>query len=190
MTVSMAIDGSLQSRPAANSRNPPMHAAASHRDIPMDAAVRWLDIAPRFSATGGLMTGAELMRQMRHRWTANGLVHPTPDPVTTLARWVAAGTVLSIESPWGHLLPAFQFDPAIATTHPAMRPLLQLLRPVFDDAELALWFVTPNDWLGDQCPATAMHVQLSLVLMAARLDRHVACGNSATAVGAAAHRRQ
>ena len=63
-------------------------------------------------------------------------------------------------------------------------------QPEIDDAELALWFVTPNDWLGDLCPAQAMHAQLSLVQMAARLDRHVACGASATPVGASAHRRR
>ena len=153
-------------------------------------AARWLDTATRFSNTGGLMTGEELMRLMRQRWVANGLVHPSPDPVSMLARWVVAGSVLSIESPWGHLLPAFQFDPATATAYPAMRPLLQVLRPVFDGTELALWFVTPNDWLGDLCPAQAMHAQLSLVQMAARLDRHVACGAVASPIGATAHRRR
>ena len=174
-----AFHDSIHQRPAARSRH-----------APVDTAVRWLDTAARFSATGGLLTGAELMRQMRERWTANGLVHPTPDPVSTLARWVVAGTVLSIESPWGHLLPTFQFDPATATAYPAMRPLLQLLRPVFDGTELALWFVTPNDWLDDQSPAQAMHARLSLVLMAARLDRHVACGAVASPIGATAHRRR
>ena len=179
MAASTAFHDTIRTRPAANGRR-----------APVDVAVRWLDTATRFSATGGLLTGAELMRQMRQRWTANGLVHPTPDPESTLARWVVAGSVLSIESPWGHLLPTFQFDPATATAYPAMRPLLQLLRPVFDGTELALWFVTPNDWLDDQSPAQAMHARLSLVLMAARLDRHVACGAVASPIGATAHRRR
>ena len=178
MAASTAFHDTVRTRPAANPRR-----------APVDVAVRWLDTATRFSATGGLLTGEELMRQMRERWSANGLVHPTPDPVSTLARWVVTRSVLSIESPWGHLLPRFQFDPATCTAYPAMRSLLQLLRPVFDDNELALWFVTPNEWLGDQCPAVAMHVQLSLVLMAARLDRHVACGNGAMPLSATAHRR-
>lgn len=178
MASPLAFQETVRSRPADVARR-----------APVDVAVRWLDIATRFSPTGGLLSGEELMRQMKQRWTANGMVHPTPDPVSTLARWVVAGSVLSIESPWGHLLPAFQFDPATATAHAAMRPLLQLLRPVFDDTELALWFVTPNEWLDDQVPATLMHTQLAQVLMAGRLDRHVACGASAVPMGATAHRR-
>lgn len=178
MTSSLAQNDSLWTHPG-----------VQHPAAPLDTAARWLATVTRYASTGGLITHAELTRQMRERWIANGLVHPSPDPVSMLARWRVAGSVLSIESPWGQLLPRFQFDPATAAAYPAMRPLLQLLRPAFDDEELALWFVTPNDWLGDQCPASAMHLRLSVVMMAARLDRHVACGNNATPLGATAHRR-
>ena len=58
----------------------------------------------------------------------------------------------------------------------AMAPLQDELRPVFDDLELALWFVTPNDWLGGARPAFAMHHSLPAVLQAARADRFVAGG--------------
>jgi hypothetical protein len=74
------------------------------------------------------------------------------------------------------LLPLFQFDLAHATDHPGMRPLLSELRGAFDDTELALWFVTGNDWLAGARPAQLMHTDLPAVRRAARSDRFVAVG--------------
>jgi hypothetical protein len=75
------------------------------------------------------------------------------------------------------MFPLFQFDLPSATVVEAMAPLLDELRPVFEDAELALWFVTPNNGLGGARPAFAMHHSLPAVLQAARADRFVAGGH-------------
>jgi hypothetical protein len=58
-----------------------------------------------------------------------------------------------------------------------MAPVLAELRGVFDEAELALWFVSPNDWLAGDRPAMVMHKNLPGVLHAARADRYLANGH-------------
>ncbi len=50
----------------------------------------------------------------------------------------------------------FQFDLRAGAQRPATPALLSELRAVFDDIELALWFVTPNTWLVGARPALAM----------------------------------
>jgi hypothetical protein len=94
-----------------------------------------------------------------------------------VARWIASRAVISLDSPWGPLFPLFQFDLPTASVVDAMAPLLDELRPVFEDVELALWFVTPNDWLAGARPVLAMHHSLPAVLQAARADRILAGGH-------------
>jgi len=59
---------------------------------------------------------------------------------------------------------------------PATPALLSELRAVFDDIELALWFVTPNTWLVGARPALAMLTDPQCVLLAARAERFAAHG--------------
>jgi hypothetical protein len=75
------------------------------------------------------------------------------------------------------MLPMFQFDLTTATVKPSMAPVLAELRGVFDEAELALWFVSPNDWLAGDRPAMVMHQNLPGVLHAARANRYLASGH-------------
>jgi hypothetical protein len=99
------------------------------------------------------------------------------EPVSLVARWIVMRAVVRLDSPWGPMFPLFQFDLPTASVVDAMAPLLDELRPVFDDIELALWFVTPNEWLGGARPVSAMHHSLPAVLQAARADRFVAGGH-------------
>lgn len=134
-----------------------------------------MDYVARFSSTGGLISGTDLANRMHARWIASGFVPIDQDPVSCLARWIVSGHVMSMESPWGRLVPMLQFDQVSGTQHPCMLRLLGILRPVLDENDTALWFVTPNHWINDTCPAHAMHGNPQQVLMAARLDRQVAC---------------
>lgn len=139
------------------------------------AGEHWSATARAFADTGGLVSGdelAELLRQHVQRDEST----LTVDPVSLVARWIVTHSVVSMDSPWGRVLPLFQFDLPRAAVHAGMRPLLSELRGAFDDAELAMWFVTANDWLAGASPAQAMHTDLAAVRQAARSDRFVAVG--------------
>lgn len=164
-----------------------MHSASSHgampsmrpsptTRVPMDTSLRWLETASRFSTHGDLLPGSELAQRMHERWVNSGFLPIDEDPIRCLARWIVSGLVLSMESPWGRLVPTFQFDPATGLRYPCMDRLLGVLRPSLDEYDTALWFVTPNHWINDTCPVITMHTNLPQALMAARLDRHLVCG--------------
>ncbi len=135
----------------------------------------WSATARAFAETGGLVSGDELAERLRQNAHSSGSISPV-DPVSLVARWIVTQSVVTLESPWGSVLPLFQFDLPNATVHPGMRPVLSELRGAFDDVELALWFVTENDWLGGACPAQVMQTDLQAVRQAARSDRFVAVG--------------
>lgn len=138
--------------------------------------LHWLSTAAAFSGTGGLVSGDDLADLIRHRCEVAGWL-PDSEPVSLVARWIVTRAVVSLDSPWGPMFPLFQFDLPTASVVDAMDPLLNELRPVFEDVELALWFVSPNDWLGGARPVSAMHHSLPSVLQAARADRFVAGGH-------------
>ena len=138
--------------------------------------LHWLSTAAAFSGTGGLVSGDDLSDLIRHRCEVAGWL-PDSEPVSLVARWIVTRKVISLHSPWGPMFPLFQFDLPTASVVDPMAPLLGELRPVFDDVELALWFVTPNDWLAGARPVAVMHLNLPAVLLAARADRFVAGGH-------------
>jgi hypothetical protein len=165
----------LQSSPWLLEAEPHVHESGGFNigDAPR---FQWLTTAAAFEDTGGLVSGDELADLIRQQCDAAAQML-LPQPVSLVARWIESHSVVTIDSPWGRMLPLFQFDLARATVHPGMRPLLSELQGVFDDAELALWFVAPNDWLGGARPALAMHSALAAVRLAARSDRYVALGH-------------
>lgn len=144
----------------------------THAVVPL----HWLSTAAAFSGTGGLVNGDDLAELIRHRCEVAGWL-PDSLPVSLVARWIVSRAVVSLDSPWGPLFPLFQFDLPTASLVDGMALLMAELRPVFDDVELALWFVTPNDWLSGARPAVAMHQNFPAVVQAARADRFVAGGH-------------
>lgn len=48
---------------------------------------------------------------------------------------------------------------------------MQELRPAYDAWDLALWFVTPNQWLDQRPPVEALFMDTHVTLAAARADR-------------------
>lgn len=163
--------------PAAKPR-PSQTTAARTAFTPHGNAVvplHWLSTAAAFTDTGGLVSGEDLADLIRHRCAVAGWL-PASEPVSLVARWIVTRAVISLDSPWGPMFPLFQFDLPTASVVDGMAPLLGELTRVFDDAELALWFVTPNEWLGGARPVLAMHHSLPAVLQAARADRFVASG--------------
>jgi hypothetical protein len=169
-SMSQLPDASFQQRPPAT-----VPSVFTHR-VNSTIPLHWLATAAAFSSTGGLVSGEDLAELIRHRCEVAGWL-PESQPLSLVARWIASRAVISLDSPWGPLFPLFQFDLPTASVVDAMAPLLDELRAVFDDVELALWFVTPNNWLGGARPVSAMHHSLPAVMQAARADRFVAGGH-------------
>ncbi len=70
----------------------------------------------------------------------------------------------------------FQFVLPSMTIHPGVGLVVRELSGVFDELELAQWFVTPNSWLAGALPAVLIYVDAEDVLAAARADRFIAAG--------------
>lgn len=132
-------------------------------------------LAEAFATTGGLVSGDELAALLRAVEPAGGTA-AVPQPISRVAQWIVSGAVVAFGGPRAWLLPLFQFDLSTGTVRPGMAALRAELLAVFDEIELALWFVAPNDWLGGARPALALRSDLPAVLRAARADRYVARG--------------
>jgi hypothetical protein len=120
-----------------------------------------------FLPTGGIVSGERLSQLLRH-----GL----DQPISVLARWIVDRLVVSFEVHGQIWLPMFQFEPSTLRLRPGVLRVIEELRGVFGDSELAEWFAHPNSWLEGQSPASAIARDEQAVLDAARADRFVAAG--------------
>lgn len=144
--------------------------------MPLSAAVPLRrPLAEAFITSGGLVNGDELAALLRAVAPAGGMA-AVPQPISRVAQWIVSGAVVAFGGPHEWLLPLFQFDLSTGTVRPGMAALRAELQAVFDEIELALWFVAPNDWLGGARPALVLRSDLPAVLRAARADRYVARG--------------
>jgi hypothetical protein len=137
----------------------------------------WLSTCAAFADSGGMVSGDGLAQRLFDSASSAGGAGGLQGATALVARWIASRSVVTVMGPHGWMLPLFQFDQATATPKPSMAPVLAVLRGVFSDAELALWFVSSNDWLKGDQPAMVMHKNLPGVLHAARADRYVATGH-------------
>ena len=142
----------------------------------MPSSFHWLSTCAAFANSGGMASADELAQRLVDSASnvggANGL-----QATALVARWIVSRSVVTVLEPHGWMLPVFQFNPVTASPKPSMAPVLATLHGVFDEAELALWFVSSNDWLKGDRPAMVMHQNLPGVLHAARADRYLARGH-------------
>jgi hypothetical protein len=120
-----------------------------------------------FLPTGGIVSGDCFSGLLRHH---------LDQPISTLARWIVGRQVISFEEQGQIWLPMFQFEPASLRVRCAVRCVIEELRGVFDEWELAQWFAYPNSLLDGQLPANAVAGNEHGVLEAARIDRFIAAG--------------
>ena len=116
-------------------------------------------------ASGGVVTGDAFSVLLRCH---------CDQPLSRLARWIVNREIVSFE--FHSRLPMFQFVRPMLTVHSGVPQVIGELSGVFDDMELAEWFVTPNSWLAGALPADLVHADGEHVLAAARADRFVADG--------------
>lgn len=132
-----------------------------------EPASRWSRMAEAFADTGGWVSGSELADLIR-RWGRQDDGCHVSQPVSLVAPWIVSGHVISVSTPWGDMLPLFQFDLHRATIRQDVTMVCAELRGVLSGTELALWFVTPNASLDGEQPALAMRTRLPETRRAAR----------------------
>ena len=132
-----------------------------------DEEGRFVAIAAMFGRHGGMLTVADAHRLALLRSTRAG---------SELARQISTR-----ESIWltGHgriWLPLFQFDPQTMSVRHEVLAVTAELRHVFDEGDMACWFVECNSWLGHRAPVAVIDENPTWVLETARADRFIAAG--------------
>lgn len=120
-----------------------------------------------YSQHGGLASADEVTRRLRLR---------SDQPISDLARWIVARTIVSFVWRSRTLIPLFQFDLQNMSLRTGAAGAVAGLSGVFDDRELASWFVQANVWLRNTAPIDRINDDESAVLAAVRADRFVARG--------------
>jgi hypothetical protein len=120
-----------------------------------------------YNRFGGLLRGDDVAQLMRRH---------CEQPISIIARWIVRREILSFDWRSSTFVPLFQFDIARASLRPEVSQVIQELRPVFDDWDLASWFVHPNAFLNERTPVEAIAGEPEEVLEVARADRFIAAG--------------
>jgi hypothetical protein len=152
----------------------PRELAAGHDRWPPERALQatWDTVQERrFAALGaalarhgGLLPADQLCCVLRAHWD---------QPLSRIARWIVQREVLSVSWRAQIWVPAFQFERPSLDIRPAVSEVIVALRQVYDDWELAEWFVRPHGLLAHRIPATEITCDPRAVKEAARLDRFV-----------------
>jgi hypothetical protein len=128
----------------------------------------WLEaLCNAFRSQGGLADEDEMLVMLSAQ---------TSQPISRLARWIVDRSVVCFQSCGRAHVPLFQFDLDTLTLRPAVGAVMSELVDVFDDRELAEWFVTPSCWLDGATPVECLTSSETRVLAAARTDRFVVRG--------------
>lgn len=128
---------------------------------------RWATMETAFADTGGWVSGSDLAELIRqHGRQDDG--SPVLQPISLVARWIVSGDVIAVSTPWGDMLPLFQFDLPRAAIRPEVVMVCAELGCALTQSELARWFVSPNEWLQGERPVLVLHTRLPDVRRAAR----------------------
>lgn len=92
-------------------------------------------------------------------------------PLSILAHWLIERSIVSFS--WRGIVhvPLFQFERPVLNLRPGMAAALRELVVVYDDTQVARWFIEPNCMLGGDLPITTMHVNPQQIVQAARVRR-------------------
>ncbi len=139
-------------------------------DLPRSTGLQMADMRMAFAPSGGLRTVGEL---------AHGNDPHSRARFAHIAKEIAARDIIGFmwqAEPW---VPMFQFDagPRMLPRR-ALRPLFELLVPLYDAWEMASWFARPNQWLSGRRPVDHCTGQLAAVLDVAHLEHFIATGQT------------
>ena len=124
-------------------------------------------IAAVFVRNGGMATAedANRMALLRSGQAVSALAHQMS---TRESIWLTGHGRI-----W---LPLFQVDPHTMSIRDEVLAVTAELCHVFDEWDIASWFVERNSWLGNQAPVAVIHENPTEVLETARADRFIAAG--------------
>lgn len=125
---------------------------------------RFTTLRDALARQGGCLPADDVCGLLRAHWD---------QPLSRVARWIAGRDVVSV--PWRaqFWIPMFQFERPSLDVRPAACDVIQALRPVYDDWELAEWFARPHELLAGRCPASRLACDPGAVREAARRDRFI-----------------
>ena len=138
--------------------------------MPQDDLASGIEFARMNSAYarhGGMLRSDEAVRQMRELWD---------QPISVLAKWIVARTMITIDWRREVLIPMFQIDLCEGRLRPGCAEIIRELRDVMDDWEIARWFSVGNPWLGGSPPVDIMVTSSREAFHAARVARFIARG--------------
>jgi hypothetical protein len=125
---------------------------------------RFAALGAALARNGGFVPADQLCCHLRMHWD---------QPLSRMARWIVRREVVSVSWRAQIWLPMFQFERPSLDIRPAASEVIAALRQVYDDWELAEWFVRPHDLLARRVPAAELACDPGAVKEAARLDRFV-----------------
>jgi len=137
------------------------------RDEEAAQSAESIHVAGALRVRGGMLPADEVALRMRPHYD---------QPISQLARWIVRRAIVVVPAKACTLVPLFQFDQMRMTVKVEVSAALAELVSVFDDLEVATWFVEPNRWLGGLAPVEGLRQGLVAMLQAARTDRFIARG--------------
>jgi len=134
--------------------------------------VTWLTLQERrfaalhtaFARQGGSAPADTVCGLLRGHWD---------QPLSRVARWIACREVVSVTWRSQVWLPMFQFERPSLDVVPVVNDVVRVLRGVYDEWELAEWFVRPHDLLGGHAPVRLLGCDAFAIKEAARLDHFI-----------------
>jgi hypothetical protein len=117
-----------------------------------------------FARHGGCAPADHVCSLLRAHWD---------QPLSRVARWIAQREVVSLAWQTQVWIPLFQFERPSLDLAPCANHVVRTLRSVFDDWELAEWFVRPHDVLAGRPPVVLLGCDPRAVTDAARMDHFI-----------------
>ena len=97
-----------------------------------------------YASLGGVLSASELLLCSRPY---------SEQPISRIARWIVRREAVQFALRGEAHFPLFQFEHGMTRVRPAVRRVIDELRPLMSDEELADWFARSNAWLSDCAPA-------------------------------------
>jgi len=142
--------------------------AASLSGTGLTALASGLQVA--FASSGGVLGADALCIFLRRQYD---------QPISRLARWIAAREIVSFEEFGVLWVPTFQFEASGWSVRRDVQTSCVVLAGVMDDWAVATWFATENDALAGEPPALVVARNAQAVLQAARVRRAAATSPAA-----------
>ncbi|MCK0505456.1 hypothetical protein [Aromatoleum anaerobium] len=87
------------------------------------------------------------------------------------SRWAGEKRIFGVLSDRITLFPSFQFNSDTRQPYPEVRDVISALESDYEGWSLAIWFITPNDWLEGRAPLDYWSADRAAVVVAAQCEQ-------------------